>query len=145
MAIVQSCSAWKLLCLQAIIDTVLSDGAEEYSLRLFTNDVTLTFDTVTGDLSEPTLTGYAPIVLDSASWPTAECNGEGDGQTKISAVGWTFTGNFPETLYGWWVTNRDGDFVYGEKLWPLGLLIDTDGQGVTLTPRFVYGDWCPPA
>jgi len=143
MAIVQSGAGFKIHAMGAIRDALFIGDNTVVFLRLFTNDATLTFATVSEDLDDATFDGYAPQYITAEEWSVETINGDGNGQIDHPSVTFEFEGGDPQTIRGWYVVDEDGNFVFGEKLWPEGLNLTTAGQQVTLTPRFVYGDFCP--
>ena len=79
-------------------------ASDDVKLRLYTNDVTPDDDTVVGDLTEATATGYAAKTLTGASWTVATAT----GTTTGSYAQQSFTMTTQETYYGYYVTDNAG-------------------------------------
>lgn len=98
-----------LATLSAVPGAALLDTPE---CILFTNNVSFGPDTVLGDLTLATFTGYAPDALGSILGTINLPNGD-------RAVHWdvefqaTAAVSPPETAYGWAITNGAGTVLYG--------------------------------
>ncbi len=107
---------------------------ETYTLHLFVNDETPDDDTVIGDLTEASFTGYATKVLTRAGWGAPGTAG-GITSSVYAQQQFDNTGGPTETVYGYYVTATDG----GELLW-LERLDDprvvASGDNAKITPRF---------
>lgn len=102
-----------------ILDTYLNNarpaGGNNHTLFLFTNDVTPTDATVTGDLIEAAGGGYAAKTLTNGSWTVAL--NAGIPEATYAQQTWNFTGALTgnPTIYGYGVKDADGTLVYAER------------------------------
>jgi hypothetical protein len=82
------------------------------TLRLFSNNVTITKSTVVGNLTEASGNGYAAISLTSGSWVLSGSNPTTASYPKQT---FTFTGA-AGNLYGYYITkDADGSLCWAEN------------------------------
>lgn len=100
-------------------------------LRLFTNDVTPTDDTVAGDLTEASGYGYSPITLTGGSWTYTA----GDpGAVAYAQQTFTFTGALGN-VYGYYYTQTTSGVLVGAERFSDGPYnIQQNGDTIKITP-----------
>lgn len=86
--------------------TTLAMVPGQCALKLFSNNFSPTVTTVTGNFTEPSFPGYAPIdfILDGS--PTIDAAGQATGVKSICTF--TNTGVSDIVVYGWWLTLKGG-------------------------------------
>lgn len=93
---------------------------ENPELILFTNDIELDEDTVVGDLTQPTFTGYAAKAVTLAAG--ADENGEPVLHGAPVAFSPTNATNLPQAIVGAAIINAGGDLMAcGKFASPIGL------------------------
>lgn len=105
----------EVVMLRYIVNHMSQDGGVgpsggQRALRLFTNDITPDDDTVIGDLTQATESGYAPVTLTGSNWSFGEVGGE---QTA-SHPARTLTFSTGVTVFGYYVTTTE---VTPKLLW----------------------------
>ncbi len=128
---------------KAFLDAIL---ANNYSLRLFKNDVEASASTAAlkdalteANFTEANFIGYASAALTGGSWTTAT----GDPSTASYAVQ-TFTSastQTVQTVYGYYVVKvSDGKLHWYEYFSPSAASVQFNGQTITVTPRMTLSD-----
>lgn len=109
--------------------------------RLFVNDITPDVSSVASDFAQPAGSWYQPIRLTQWGQPYKTP----DNSCAIVEVTrtWTAAGTLvSEAVYGYYVTDQNGLFVWGERgpaaPYPMG----TAGQLVRFLPRLFSGELC---
>jgi hypothetical protein len=102
------------------------------TLRLFTNNASLSEATVAGDLTELSGNGYAAQALTGASWTVTE----GD-PTVAQHPQMTFTasGGGWGNVYGYYITNASGALIWAELFSGGPIPISNAGETIKITPR----------
>lgn len=123
----------RLLGQQAFGDTT----GDSLYLRLFDNDYTPVEGDSIGAFTESDGTGYAAIWLKGDSWTYAEGGGDTVSATYAQQ---TFTYSGGDTLYGYYITTRDGDngdttVYWAEKFTDGPYTIPGGGGTVKVTPK----------
>lgn len=126
---------------EVLLDAITSIN---YTLRLFTNDVTdgLTAGQIEAldesDFTEATFTGYSAATLTGGSWTTTQAS----PSTAVYAAQ-TFTSSADQTaqtLYGYYVVRAsDGVLAWFEEF-TAPLTVEFDGEAVKVTPRLTLAD-----
>lgn len=101
------------------------------TIRLFKNDLTPDHETVVGDITESTETGYAAISL--PSWSVSDAGG---GVMTAAHAAVTFTFTAAANVYGYYVTNSDG-LLWIERFTCAPAVIAAGGGEVPITPQLV--------
>ncbi len=107
-------------------------AATTWTLRLFTNNVTLANTNVEGSVTEASGGGYAAIPLTAANWVTTTGS---PTSSAYPAQVFTFSGALSgsASLYGYYITQADGKLVYLEKL-AASFTPAVSGDTLTVTP-----------
>ena len=95
---------------QALKDTL---DAGVVKVKLFTNDVTLNADTVHGDFTVATFTGYSGMHISFGA-----VNTDANDKAYIQGTQATFTNTATSsgnTIYGWFIDVDDVDLVFAKK------------------------------
>jgi hypothetical protein len=103
------------------------------TLRLNTSNVVVTPQTPVGSLTEPTFTGYAPVV--GVTWGTPENQTNGGGAVFAPSETMVCSGGTPaDTIRGWFLTDSGGTtlLLYVPLAQPVQ--IAAVGDGVTVQP-----------
>lgn len=105
-------------------------------LRLFQNDYLIDAETVEGDFTEATFTGYTEKMLTRTNW-TAPAIVDGKAVTTYTSTSqtWTVGAGTPNTIYGYYVVDDDsGEVVWGENFpAPLAMV---EGASLAILPTF---------
>jgi len=101
------------------------------TLRLFTNNITLTESTLAGALTELSGNGYSAQALTPASWTITE----GDPTIAQHAqLTFTATGAWGN-VYGYYITNASGALIWAESFQGGAIPISSNGETLKVTPR----------
>jgi len=116
---------------QALSYLVGNDSTvEALTLRLFSNNATITDTTLAASVTEVTSgDGYTPIVLAGSSWTVAAGPPPAASYPQQT---WTFTapkGN----IYGYYVTNDSGVLLLAEKFATGPYNVQTSGDVISVT------------
>lgn len=112
------------------------------TINLYTNDFTPEILSVPTDFDVPTYDQYAPIKL--ANWAGVYWSEQGTARTQADPVVFRVgpLGGL-DTIYGYWVTDQFGHFVWGERN-PAGPLpMMRAGERYPINPRYDIGTLCP--
>lgn len=124
--------------LALIVDATQSSGGSAVAgvlngmkMVLFTNQPSLNKDTVIGDLTPPTYTGYA---AQTVTWSAARSDGNGKLATFTGLVNWQPTADTVpgDTIYGYGLTDSAGTTLLAAEMLPApqGLGLTTDYFGL---------------
>ncbi len=100
---------WKLLSLADIIANFLQGGEG----HLYTNNYTPVHGTVIGDFTEAAFSGYANQAL--TSWSSPALDGSFHAFTTADPVQFANTSGSGQVVYGYFLTDINGDLIGGEK------------------------------
>jgi len=116
--------------LQALVDSWNASGT--WDCHLFTNNVTPGTGTILGTFIEGTWAGYAEQPL--AAWLPPTWVPPDASVTESAVVVFHNTSGAPVTLYGYFLTDGDGEYRWGERD-PLAPVTLQDGQTYSITLR----------
>lgn len=107
-----------------------------WTLRLYVNAVDPAPDSDASDFTEASFPGYAPLTL--TTWEDATLASPGLAETEADNAVFAPTGTgSPQTVFGWFMTDEDGNFVAGERFSdPGGVLLDGPPDAFVVSPRF---------
>lgn len=83
--------------------------ADPYTMGLFTNNVAIVHDTVTGDLTEAGWGGY--FQQNTAGWSAPALTGDFHARTVAAQVSFANSSGSDQTYRGWFILNGAGDLV----------------------------------
>ena len=111
---------------------------ENYILKLYKTNVTLSASSVAADLNaeEATFTGYAAVTLTRAGWGTPSTVGGQASSTYGTVASWTCgaTGN---TIHGYYVLGAtSGTLLWAEAFSSTRIM--AEGDILNLTPVFTF-------
>jgi len=120
---------------EAFLDLIL---AVNYTVRLFTNDATISESLAASGLTEATFSGYSAAALTGGSWVTTPgdpCSGAYAQQSFTSDSDQT-----PESIYGYYVVRTsDGALTWLEKFGsPVTIQFNLDR--IDITPTITLAD-----
>lgn len=119
-----------------LLDKLLKDALtvdENYTLKLYNNNVTPDQTSVVGTFTEATFTGYSAKTLTRTGW-TASSTVSNKAQSSYAQQSWT-CGATGETVYGYYVLGAtSGVCLWAEKFASPRILANTDV--LNLTPVF---------
>lgn len=108
------------------------------SLRLFANDVNPTIAMTELDFIEPVFDGYAPQGL--TRWTTVILNAQNRAETDEGNHTWTVgPGGGTGDVYGYWVTDRDGRYIFALRFPITPVPVSSPGDQVRCLVRFLAG------
>lgn len=100
-------------------------------LRLFNNNLNPTKNTVIGDVTQASETGYSAITLLGSSWSVASLSGI--NSASYSEQSFTFTTE--ATIFGYYVTTVDGSLLWLERFSTAPYVLPAGGGEIAITPR----------
>lgn len=127
--------------LDVYFNNVRPAGGNNHTMFLFTNDVTPTDATVTGDLTEAAGGGYGAKTLNSGSWTVALASGI--PQASYAQQTWNFTGGLTgnPTIYGYGIKDADGTLIDAERL--TAPFTPVNGAVLNITPKHQHSKGTP--
>ena len=131
-------NAAEVKMLEKVVNKV---AAQNLSLGLFTNDLTIGNSTVAGDFTEASGGGYSAKTLTAASWSMSEVSDE--AVATYAQQTFTFTGALSgsATVYGEFYTEvTSGDLIYARKYTGDEQFTPAaNGETIKTTPRIEAG------
>lgn len=109
-------------------------GGKNLTLKLNTNNYVPLDTSVAGDFTEAAGGGYAAVTLTNGSWVITVGNDPSDA--VYAQQTWTFTGALTgtATIYGYFVVDADGVFVFAEKF-DYSMTPAKNGDQLKVTPK----------
>ncbi len=107
-------------------------------IRLFMNNIIPTRQTVVGDLTTPTFTGYADkamgIALGREGTDPLSGKNEVIAVPALGGLVWAPSDavNLPQTIYGWAMVDSTGAFLIGAERFPNPIILSGAGQLVSV-------------
>lgn len=126
---------------EAMLDLVLGVN---YTLRLFTNDVTAGLTPaqidalVAGDFTEATFTGYASKALTGGSWTTTQGN-PSTGTYAAQAFAVTVTGT-AQNVWGYYITRTSDGALQWFEQFSAPVVMEFAADTLNITPRITLDD-----
>ena len=116
-------------------DALNHTAAENFDLKLFSNNITLSAATVIGDFTEVTGGGYALKSLTGSSW-TVATNGSGEAEATYAAQTFTFTGTIGGSgiVYGYYYIQTTSGALMGCEKLASAFTPTVNGDAFTFTP-----------
>ena len=113
-------------------------AAAAWTLRLFSNNLTLGSTNVFASFTEVTGGGYAAKSLTAASWTFTPGT---PSSAQYAAQTFTFTGatSAPGTIYGYYITDANSKIVLAERLTSPPFTPAANGDSVAVTPVLTLG------
>ena len=102
-------------------------------VRLFVNDLDPDKDTKIDDIVECSLSGYSAIVLSYSDWEIQSQTYTVQAQT-VNYLEFQF--NESGTIYGYYLTDSDGNLLSVEKFYPSPVEVYNDGKKLKFKPLF---------
>lgn len=103
-------------------------------MHLFSSNTTPTDSgtKLASDFTECTSAGYAPVTLPSAYWWYTFTN---SNVTSALYTEQAFNFTTSATVYGYYVTNSDGDLLWTERFAVTAFVIPEGGGSITIQPK----------
>jgi hypothetical protein len=109
------------------------NAQEDFSLKLFVNNVTPADTDVASTYTEMSTLGYAAKTLAKANWSIAQNGGAAEGSYPEQT--WTFTSGTAVTVYGYYVVGAvSGTLLYSE-LFGAAKVVQNTGDTIKITPK----------
>lgn len=113
-------------------------GAENLSLRLFSNNYTPVVGSVLANFTEATFTGYAAITLTSSqsggTWAVPTNSSSLSQSTYGTTATWTATTD--QTIYGWYLVGVSSNKVYAAQAFGAGKpLVGASSDQLSIIPK----------
>jgi len=124
--------------LRFLVSLIAAQGSpltwDTLTLHLFQNDISPTPETVVGDFDEADFTGYAAEAgVDFGAAYLDEPNLE--AKLTIPTVQFSATGGAtPNTIYGGYITDAAGTYLYGSQRFAVPIQINSIGDAVFWGP-----------
>jgi len=133
-----------LAMLNKYFKNVLPSGGNNYTLKLFTNNVTPASDgsDTAGTYTEAAGGGYASVTLIAANFTCSIASGI--AQVAYAAQSFIFSGALtgPADIYGCFVVDADGTLVYADRL-ATKYTPAASGDTLAVTPVFQLSKGVP--
>lgn len=114
---------------------------QDLKVGLYVNNVSPTSETVIGDLTKCTATGFAEVALSFGSWTGSTTSGVAD--YSYPAVTFTMTDSGgSQTIYGHYIYDATSGYLLRSQLWGTSFPIPSGGAVVTVTPAW-SDEECP--
>lgn len=124
--------------LQGQLDAITGALLGGYIVHLFQNSANPSETSVLSDFTESTFPGYSAQA--GVGFPASSLVGSVAESVDSQIVFTASTGTFSENVYGYYVTNNTGGYLYGE-LNPAGAVtMNTPGQIYAVTPRLTQAN-----
>lgn len=107
-----------------------------WTIKLFSNNATISAATVLSDLTEATFSGYAAINLSGLA-VDASLDAFNRAVATWNPATWTKSGVTGNTIYGYYVIQPGPALMWAEKF-DFPIPMTTDGAYLVITPRFTY-------
>lgn len=114
------------------------DLAENISLKLFTNDLTIDGDTVAGDFTEMSTHGYAAKTLTMASWSAPSMSGD-DASSSYAQQTWTFSAATLVNVYGYYMVMATTGTILWACKFGAAKPIQYADETIAVTPQMKFG------
>ena len=126
-----------LLMLQYIINALAQDGAAgpsggERLLRLYDNNFVPSKNTVVGNLTETSASGYTALTLSGANWTVATST---LGTNSATYSEQTFNFSTAVTIYGYYVTDLSSNLLWVERFSTAPFTLPAGGGEIAITPK----------
>lgn len=109
-------------------------ASQNQILHLYSNDPTISDLTVLTDFTEVTGSGYSQISLLGSNWTVNPTN------TTASYPEQTFIFSGAVVVYGYYVTNTDGDLLWCERFTNAPFSIPASGGQIAITLNITLSD-----
>ena len=109
-------------------------ASQNQILHLYSNDPTISDLTVLTDFTEVTGSGYSQISLLGSNWTVNPTN------TTASYPEQTFIFSGAVLVYGYYVTNTDGDLLWCERFTNAPFSIPASGGQIAITLNITLSD-----
>lgn len=130
-----SCAAKKWL--EVMLGLDLQENA---LLKLFTNDITITDDTVAGDFTEMAGLGYAAKTLSMSSWGAPTWDGVNKKAVSVYAEQeWVFEEGTLVNVRGWYLVMATTGTLLLACKFAAAKPIQHAGETISVTPQHKYG------
>lgn len=121
---------------QAILAQILLIGSS-FTVRLFSNNFTPNHGMVPGDLTEANFDGYAPVA--SLNWGSVSLNGSFEAEATLASATFTQTGTgITNNIYGYWVTDSFGNFLWAERNPSAPVAMDAAGLNYVVIGKYTF-------
>lgn len=121
----------RVLALRYLIGDLAT--TEELRLKLFTNDITPDEDTVTGDLTEATFTGYASVLL--SDWTLTDASAVNAQVDFVSTADQT-----AQSLYGYYIVrSTSNELILARRFTGGPYTMANNGDALAVTPTIEIG------
>lgn len=130
----------------ALLAIILNDtrpgGGNDFTLKLYTNNVTPGVTAVAGTFTEADGGGYTAKTLTCSAWTITASDDPPQG--SYAQQTWTFDGELSATatIYGYYVVDADGTLLWAEKF-TASFTPATSGDQVKVTPRLQMSSGTP--
>ena len=131
-----------LAFLNAMLNSVFASAGKNLTIKLFVNDYTPAENDTAADYTEASGAGYASKELQCGQWDVA-LDGDGIPTASYDKQTWSITGALDggATIYGYWVENADGIFLWAQKL--TAITPDSSGCQYEVPPIFQLSKGTP--
>lgn len=108
-------------------------------MKLFTNDITPSVNSLVADFTEATFTGYAPVTLTAFSAPYLTDDDQGAANSPLATFAPASPFTVGEIVHGWFVVDATGDLVMAGRF-DAPQNMNASGQLLQVLVRFVLGN-----
>jgi len=128
------------MVLGAYFNNTWPGAGKNLTIHLNSNNVSPSDTDTAGTYTETTVTGGSAKTLTNGSW-TVSITGN-ISQVLYAQQTWTFTANFGDTIYGYYVLDADSNLVWAEKL-AAAFTPANNGDQLLITPKFQMSKGTP--
>lgn len=128
--------------LKTYFNNTRPSGGNNFTLKLFTNNVTPADTDTASTYTEASGGGYAAKTLTNGSFTVNTANDPSDA--TYAEQTWTFSGALTgnATIYGYYVVDADGVLQWAERL-PASFTPAVAGDNLRITPKFQLSKGTP--
>jgi len=108
--------------------------SENFTLRLYVNDITPSSSDTKSTYTEMSTNGYAAKTLTAASWTVAQETGEAEGAYALQRFDFTSSGG-SNTVYGYFVVANDTTTLLWSERFTDPIVIAANGDFIAITPK----------
>lgn len=109
-------------------------ASQNQILHLYSNDPTISDLTILSDLTEASGSGYSPINLTGTNWNVNQAN------TTASYPEQTFAFTGAISIFGYYVTNTNGDLLWCERFTNAPFALPSSGGQIAISLNISLND-----
>lgn len=120
-----------------LLSLMLKESNEDYTLKLFVNNVTPGNADTAATYTEMSTLGYAAKTILPADWTIAQ-NGSAEAEATAPQEVWTFTAGTLVTVYGYFVVRATAGTLLWAERFASSIPVQNTGDSISVTPVFTF-------